>query len=211
MKSTLRPNLSFQRIQYAFARRIRDPENAPAPPDIEARRMKVYEDLFFNNLSSLLAGTFPVLHAILGRVRQPWVPAEKHRAVILEARLYLAAYALALAGSIALETWALVWLWIVPGLFGQFFLRHYLLAEHTGCALKSDMLEMTRTIHTNVVARFLAWNMPYHTEHHAYPSVPFHALPALHAQMQPRLVHETRGYVRTLAAIVSRAIRRGAR
>ena len=68
MKSTLTP-MSFQQLQYAFSRRIRDPENAPALPGIEPRRMKVYEDLFFNNLSSLLAGTFPVLHAILGRVR----------------------------------------------------------------------------------------------------------------------------------------------
>ena len=59
----------FQALQYAFAQRIRDPENAPAPADIEPRRMKVYEDLFFNNLSSMLAGTFPVLHRILGRVR----------------------------------------------------------------------------------------------------------------------------------------------
>lgn len=60
---------SFQQLQYAFAQRIRDPENAPTPAGIEPRRMKVYEDLFFNNLSSLLAGTFPVLHRILGRTR----------------------------------------------------------------------------------------------------------------------------------------------
>jgi hypothetical protein len=59
----------FQQVQRAFAQRIRDPENAPAPEGIEPRRMKVYEDLFFNNLASLLAGTFPVLHRILGRVR----------------------------------------------------------------------------------------------------------------------------------------------
>jgi hypothetical protein len=60
---------AFQRVQYAFSQRIRDPENTPPLPGIEPRRMKVYEDLFFNNLSSLLAGTFPVLHRILGRVR----------------------------------------------------------------------------------------------------------------------------------------------
>ncbi len=66
---TLIPISKFQRIQYAFARRIRDPEMAPALEGIEPRRMKVYEDLFFNNLSGLLAGTFPVLHRILGRVR----------------------------------------------------------------------------------------------------------------------------------------------
>jgi len=61
----------FQRIQYEFARRIRDPTRAPLPDGIEPRRMKVYEDLFFNNLSGLLAGAFPVLRAILGDAR--WV------------------------------------------------------------------------------------------------------------------------------------------
>ncbi len=35
-------------------------------------------------------------------------------------------------------------------------------------------------------------------------AVPFHALPALHAKMQPRLQHETRGYWRTLSGVVAR-------
>jgi len=35
----------------------------------------------------------------------------------------------------------------------------------------------TRTTLTTRVVRFLAWNMPYHAEHHAMPSVPFHKLP----------------------------------
>ena len=61
--------MSFKQVQYEFARHIRDPEHAPAPADIEPRRMKVYNELFFNNLSSLLAGTYPVLHAILGAER----------------------------------------------------------------------------------------------------------------------------------------------
>lgn len=59
----------FQDLQYRFSRRIRDPEHAPLPEGIEPRRMKVYEDLFFNNASNLLAGTFPVLSKILGKAR----------------------------------------------------------------------------------------------------------------------------------------------
>ena len=34
------------------------------------------------------------------------------------------------------------------------------------------------------------WNMPYHAEHHAYPSVPFHALPQLHKALDSELVHQ---------------------
>ena len=35
----------------------------------------------------------------------------------------------------------------------------------------------TRTTYTGAVVKWVAWNMPYHVEHHAYPSIPFHALP----------------------------------
>ncbi|MGY1425160.1 HvfC family RiPP maturation protein [Lysobacter sp. A289] len=45
---------------------IRDPDNAPPPTGIEARRLKVYRELFFNNLQSMLAGNFPVIKRILG-------------------------------------------------------------------------------------------------------------------------------------------------
>ena len=54
----------FQQKQYAFAAHIRDPQNNPAPPGIEDRRMAIYRDLFFNNLFSLLSNTFPVLKKI---------------------------------------------------------------------------------------------------------------------------------------------------
>jgi fatty acid desaturase len=41
---------------------------------------------------------------------------------------------------------------------------------------------------TNVwLGRVLYWNMNYHVEHHIYPSVPFHALPALNAAIRDQL------------------------
>lgn len=59
----------FRKAQYAFAAHLRDPDAVAAPAGIEDRRMKIYRDLFFNNIQSLLAGTFPVLHRILGAER----------------------------------------------------------------------------------------------------------------------------------------------
>ena len=56
----------FQRRQYAFAAHIRDPQNEPAPADIEDRRMAIYRSLFFNNLVSLLSKSFPVIRKIGG-------------------------------------------------------------------------------------------------------------------------------------------------
>jgi len=59
----------FRDMQYAFAAHLRQPELFPPPVDIEDRRMAIYRELFFNNIQSLLAGTFPVLHRILGEDR----------------------------------------------------------------------------------------------------------------------------------------------
>ncbi len=42
--------------------------------------------------------------------------------------------------------------------------------------------------------RFLAWNMPYHVEHHVYPQVPFHRLPELHRMMRDALKVTADGY-----------------
>jgi fatty acid desaturase len=38
------------------------------------------------------------------------------------------------------------------------------------------------------------WNMPYHAEHHAYPAVPWHALPELHKLIEKDLIHTVPGY-----------------
>jgi len=53
-------------LQRRFAAHLRDPATAPAPEGIEDRRLQVYRELFFDNISDSLAGTFPVLCEILG-------------------------------------------------------------------------------------------------------------------------------------------------
>ena len=59
----------FQRVQRQFAAHLRDPSQ-PAPGDIEPRRLKVYQDLFYNNIESFLANGFPVLRSIVAD--EPW-------------------------------------------------------------------------------------------------------------------------------------------
>lgn len=56
-------------LQRRFAAHLRDPATAPAPEGIEDRRLQVYRELFFDNISTSLAGTFPVLREILGSER----------------------------------------------------------------------------------------------------------------------------------------------
>lgn len=140
-----------------------------------------------------------------GKIKAPYLPARKHPQMRREARILLALYAL-LAVSLFYSPLAL-WLWILPALIGQPFLRSYLLAEHGHCPPVADMLENTRTTLTTRLVRFLAWNMPYHAEHHAMPMVPFHALPELHAEMAPHLKSVSDGYTefnKTYAAQLDR-------
>ncbi|MDC9725136.1 MAG: putative DNA-binding domain-containing protein [Gammaproteobacteria bacterium] len=55
---------SFIDTQYQFANYIRDPDNNPAPDNIEQRRMTIYQELFYNNIEGFAANGFPVLREI---------------------------------------------------------------------------------------------------------------------------------------------------
>lgn len=54
----------FKKTQYEFAAHIRDPESNPKPADVDARRMKIYNELFYNNVEDFIASTYPVLKDI---------------------------------------------------------------------------------------------------------------------------------------------------
>lgn len=56
----------FQALQLQFAAHLRDPANNPAPPGIEERRLAIYRRLFFNNVQSFLAKSYPTLAEVLG-------------------------------------------------------------------------------------------------------------------------------------------------
>jgi hypothetical protein len=54
----------FRQAQVDLAAHIRDPERNSPPPGLEDRRLRVYRELFFNNVSGLLAEAFPVLRSL---------------------------------------------------------------------------------------------------------------------------------------------------
>jgi fatty acid desaturase len=110
-------------------------------------------------------------------------------------RLQFAVYAALALASLLSGTGFLLWFWLLPLALGQPLLRLLLLAEHSGCSFSSDGTENTRTTLTNPAVRWLMWNMPFHAEHHLYPSLPFHALPAAHGPIAPHLRHCDRGYL----------------
>jgi fatty acid desaturase len=190
----LMPAGEFRLFHFAHHRHTQDPARdpelgSPKPASLGAWLRHASGAPLWASLVRNLAR-----HAA-GRVEEPWVPPRERPALVREARLHLALYLALAAGSVVLASPALLLLWVGPALLGQPWLRLYLLAEHAGCPLTRDMLANTRTTLTSGAVRYLFWNMPYHAEHHALPAVPFHALPALHARLRPRLRVVAPGYV----------------
>lgn len=54
----------FSVLQDAFTASVRDP-SLPPPAGIEARRLAIYRELFFNNVCDFLASAYPVLRSLL--------------------------------------------------------------------------------------------------------------------------------------------------
>jgi fatty acid desaturase len=73
---------------------------------------------------------------------------------------------------------------------GHSFLAIYLVPEHNGLTHEGTIMEKTRTMYVNPFVKFVMWNMPYHAEHHAYPAVPFHALPELRQALKNDLINK---------------------
>lgn len=123
-----------------------------------------------------------------------FVPEQARRAVYNEARIWLAIYVAVIALSVALQS-VLPLMYIgLPSLYGRWLVLLLALSQHGGLA--EDVLDHrlnARTIYMNPILRFVYWNMNYHVEHHMFPMVPYHALPALHGEIHDDLPTPCRG------------------
>ena len=131
-----------------------------------------------------------------GTFSYAYLPGKREQLIGREARIMLALYAVVAVSAYTFAIGAVFWLWIAPILVGQPFLRLYLMAEHGRCPPVANMLENTRTTYTTRFVRWLAWNMPFHAEHHAFPTVPFHHLPEFHEVAKKHLRVTENGYTR---------------
>lgn len=58
------PSTDFRATQRAFAAHLRDPQRHAPPPGLEERRLKIYRELFYNNVEDFLATAFPVIRRL---------------------------------------------------------------------------------------------------------------------------------------------------
>jgi fatty acid desaturase len=121
----------------------------------------------------------------LNEAERVYIPASEARKAFWECRVYALILLSTIAWAISIKS-ILPLLFIGPptfyGTFGVFLMA---LPQHLG--LGEDVIDHrlnTRTIYMNFIFRFFYWNMNYHIEHHMFPMVPYHALPALHEEMK---------------------------
>lgn len=118
----------------------------------------------------------------------PFIRAEVRLKLLLECWLILILH-LSLVG-LAIYVYQGFWGIFIGLLLGHCLLASYTAAEHNGLPHEGSILEKTRSIAAPYFVKLLMWNMPYHAEHHAYPAVPFHALPKLHEELKEELKHK---------------------
>jgi len=104
----------------------------------------------------------------------------------------------------------LFWYLVLPRILGNPVLFLYTLIQHVDMEEdQPDLRKSTRSFETNAFSQFLYMNMNYHVEHHMYPTVPFHALPALNDAVKDQLPQPDPGFIRTnyrvLKAIIARS------
>jgi fatty acid desaturase len=91
-------------------------------------------------------------------------------------------------------------------LVGHGLLATYTVTEHNGLPYEGNILNRTRSMRTSNAVKILMWNMPYHAEHHAYPSIPFHALPKLHELIKDEITHRHETYPKFHVKVLKREI-----
>ena len=161
----------------------RDPEIiTPRPPDFLNLLLTVC------NLTGGLKTIRRVFIHAWGKKTFPeedFVPAPEWPRLFLAARVWIAIWAAVIVLAIAIGSVLPVLYILLPPFLGHWLALFFGVTQHLGLA--DDVVDHrlnSRTIHMNPVFRFLYLNMNYHVEHHMFPMVPYHALPALHEEVK---------------------------
>jgi fatty acid desaturase len=139
---------------------------------------------------------------------QTFVPETEWRKTYRTARITLAIYLATVAACVASRSVLPAMVIGLPRLYGCWHMVMTGWMQHGGLAEDvNDHRLNSRTVTMNPLSRFVYWNMNYHLEHHLFPMVPFHALPALHAEIGDQLPAPSTGWVDALGDIVPTVLR----
>jgi fatty acid desaturase len=117
-----------------------------------------------------------------------YLPDTQVPTLVREARILLAGYVALLAWAVIGQTWVPLLYFFIPRFAGAFGVFLFITSQHM--AMNQNVYDHrlnSRSMTNSWLSRVLYWNMNYHIEHHLYPSVPFHALPALNTAIRDQL------------------------
>ena len=117
-----------------------------------------------------------------------FIPADELGKLKWESRAYIAVLAGTAVWCVAIGSIVPALYIGLPTVYGAWLMVFFAVTQHAG--LREDVLDHrlnSRTVYMNPVLRFLYSNMNYHVEHHIFPTVPYYALPALHAEIKEYL------------------------
>jgi fatty acid desaturase len=132
-----------------------------------------------------------------------YLPEAQVPVVVREARILMAGYLALIAWAVIGQTWLPMLYFFIPRFAGAFGVYSFITTQHM--AMAQDVYDhrvCTRSMSNSWLSRVLYWNMNYHIEHHVYPSVPFHALPALNDAIRDQLPEPSPGLLAAHAEIV---------
>ncbi|XID92999.1 fatty acid desaturase family protein [Paenibacillaceae bacterium WGS1546] len=171
----------------------RDPEiNQPRPP---VWRVIIMQFAHLVGGPKDIKRMFMHAFGVVGKEERDYVPESEFRKSFWESRVYVLIFACVIAACVYTSSILPAMFIILPSFYGAALMIVFGMIQHLG--LHEDVLDHrlnSRTVYMNPVFRFLYWNMNYHIEHHMFPMVPYHALPALHEEMKadcPRPNHST--------------------
>ena len=192
---------AYRFFHYAHHRHTneadKDPELGGSPdtlswPGDKASWFAMVSGLWLLRLKLMFLVKFSLLPTDQWDAVAPWAPPEFRRRIAWETRaVALTWLALLLAAVTAIP--GAGWL-LVALILSHVFQALWLTTEHKGLPLDGTILARTRTMQPAAFIRWWLWNMNYHAEHHAWPAVPWHALPALHERVADHLDNRAQGY-----------------
>jgi fatty acid desaturase len=127
---------------------------------------------------------FGIVRRARGVIVEPFIRKQEEAMIIRESRIHLVLYVAIFVVSVVTASWAALMFWMLPLLLTKPVHQLQNTIEHLGLSHEDDILENTRSTRTNALMRWLCWQMPYHTAHHIFPSVPFWKLRELNAKIE---------------------------
>jgi fatty acid desaturase len=201
--------------RWSHARHHRDTYIIGRDPEIMTERPPIWK-IILMQIFHLYGGPMEIKRFILhtfGKVdRQEgqYIPASQYQKVFWEARVYMLIFVGMVVWSVVLGNMLPLMLVILPSFYGNLLVLLFGMTQHLG--LFDDVLDHrlnSRTMYLHPVLRFLYWNMNYHIEHHMFPMVPYHALPALHQEMKGDTPEPTRGLFAALREVMMALLKQG--